>query len=89
MLRPLGFAFGLALIGTAAGQVPPPPPPPPPIFLPLSELTTTQQCFGGGWQKFGVFKNQGDCVSYVASKHKNQPAGGTQPPPPPPPPPPN
>jgi len=33
--------------------------PPPP--------TTTEQCKNGGWKTYGVFKNQGDCVSFVAS----------------------
>jgi hypothetical protein len=29
----------------------------------------------GGWQSSGVFKNQGDCVSFVATNGKNPPAG--------------
>ena len=33
--------------------------------------TTVQQCKNGGWQTFGAFKNQGDCVSFVATKGKN------------------
>ncbi|HSL25388.1 MAG TPA: Calx-beta domain-containing protein [Acidimicrobiia bacterium] len=33
------------------------------------------QCKKGGWQTFGVFKNQGDCVSWVATGGKNPPAG--------------
>jgi hypothetical protein len=37
--------------------------------------TTKQQCKKGGWRSFGVFKNQGDCVSFVATKGKNPPAG--------------
>lgn len=36
---------------------------------------TANQCKKGGWKAYGVFKNQGDCVSYVATKGKNQPAG--------------
>jgi hypothetical protein len=39
--------------------------------LPVS----TAQCKNGGWKTYGVFKNQGDCVSFVATKGKNQPAG--------------
>ena len=31
-------------------------------------------CKQGGWEDFGVFKNQGDCVSFVATKGKNPPA---------------
>ena len=33
------------------------------------------QCKHGGWRTFGVFKNQGDCVSYVATDGKNEPSG--------------
>ena len=34
------------------------------------------QCKKGGWKNYGTtFKNQGDCVSFVASKGKNQPNG--------------
>jgi hypothetical protein len=35
--------------------------------------TSKDQCMNGGWRSFGVFKNQGDCVSYVATKGKNPP----------------
>lgn len=41
----------------------------------LNLPTTADQCKGGGWATYGVFKNQGDCVSYIASKGKNPPAG--------------
>jgi hypothetical protein len=34
-----------------------------------------ENCRKGGWQAFGVFKNQGDCVSYVATHGRNVPAG--------------
>jgi hypothetical protein len=37
--------------------------------------TSKEQCKNGGWRSYGVFKNQGDCVSYVATKGKNQPSG--------------
>jgi hypothetical protein len=33
------------------------------------------QCKKDGWMAYGLFKNQGDCVSYVATGGKNQPAG--------------
>jgi hypothetical protein len=36
--------------------------------------TTKDECKDGGWETFGVFKNQGDCVSFVASLGKNLPA---------------
>jgi hypothetical protein len=35
--------------------------------------TTTEQCKNGGWKTFGVFKNQGDCTSFVATGGKNPP----------------
>lgn len=38
--------------------------------------TSADQCKMGGWMTFGVFKNQGDCVSFVATKGKNPPSGG-------------
>ena len=34
----------------------------------------TSDCKKGGWTEFGVFKNQGDCVSFVATGGKNLPA---------------
>jgi hypothetical protein len=36
--------------------------------------TTKAQCKNGGWRDFGVFKNQGDCVSFVATGGKTPPA---------------
>lgn len=37
--------------------------------------TSKDQCKNGGWQSFGSFENQGDCVSFVASGGRNEPAG--------------
>ena len=37
--------------------------------------TSKDQCKNGGWRNYGIFKNQGDCVSFVATKGKNPPAG--------------
>jgi hypothetical protein len=37
--------------------------------------TTAAQCKKDGWKSYGVFKNQGDCVSYVATNGENAPAG--------------
>jgi hypothetical protein len=37
--------------------------------------TSLDQCKNGGWKNHGVFKNQGDCVSYVATGGKNPPNG--------------
>jgi hypothetical protein len=39
-----------------------------------SPPTSKDQCKNGGWRNFGVFKNQGDCVSFVVTKGKNLPA---------------
>jgi hypothetical protein len=36
---------------------------------------TKDQCKNGGWRHFPGFKNQGDCVSFVATGGKNPPAG--------------
>ena len=36
--------------------------------------TSKDQCKKGGWQSFGVFESQGDCVSFVATGGKNPPA---------------
>jgi hypothetical protein len=35
--------------------------------------TSKDECKSGGWQSYGVFKNQGDCVSFVATGGKNPP----------------
>jgi hypothetical protein len=32
--------------------------------------STKEQCKNGGWRTFGVFKNQGDCVSFVATDRR-------------------
>ena len=36
--------------------------------------TFAEQCKGGSWRTFGVFRNQGDCVSFVATRGKNPPS---------------
>jgi hypothetical protein len=41
--------------------------------------TTKDECKNGGWRNYGTFKNQGDCVSFVATGGKNQPAGSKKP----------
>jgi choice-of-anchor C domain-containing protein len=33
--------------------------------------TNKDQCKKDGWKAFGIFKNQGDCVSYVATREAN------------------
>jgi hypothetical protein len=37
--------------------------------------TSKEQCTNGGWRRFPGFKNQGDCVSFVATGGKTPPAG--------------
>ena len=37
------------------------------------EPTSADQCKKDGWQEYGIFKNQGDCVSYVSTHGKNEP----------------
>jgi hypothetical protein len=38
--------------------------------------TSKDQCKNEGWRDFGsTFKNQGDCVSYLATHGRNQPSG--------------
>jgi len=37
--------------------------------------TSKVDCVKGGWRSYGSFKNQGDCVSFVATGGKNPPAG--------------
>ena len=37
--------------------------------------TASEQCKKDGWRPYGLFKNQGDCVSYVATGGRNLPAG--------------
>lgn len=34
---------------------------------------TKDECNKGGWERFGIFRNQGDCVSYVATGGSNGP----------------
>jgi hypothetical protein len=36
-------------------------------------LTSGEQCKNGGWTNFPQFKNQGDCVSFVAAAGQNPP----------------
>jgi len=41
-----------------------------------AQPTSKDQCKDGGWKAFGVFKNQGQCVSFVAAGGKKPPGGG-------------
>jgi len=47
------------------------------VWLPPAP-TSANQCKKDGWKSSGLFKNQGDCVSFVATRGKNQPAGRRQ-----------
>lgn len=40
-----------------------------------AQPTDKDQCKKDGWKDYGIFKNQGDCVSFVATNGKNQPSG--------------
>jgi hypothetical protein len=46
------------------------------LFVNCAVPASKEECKNGGWRDFGVFKNQGDCVSFVATKGKNPPANG-------------
>ena len=37
--------------------------------------TTKEQCKDGGWRRYGIFKNHGHCVSYVATGGGSVPTG--------------
>jgi hypothetical protein len=37
--------------------------------------SSKEQCKNGGWRTFPGFKNEGDCVGFVATKGKNPPVG--------------
>lgn len=50
--------------GSLAGAKTPPPPLP----------TTEAQCKDAGWRAYGIFKNRGDCVSFVSTGGRNKPA---------------
>ena len=39
--------------------------------------TSAEQCKDGGWRRFEIFKNQGDCVSFVATGGRNGPAAAS------------
>ena len=45
------------------------------ISVPRQLPTSKDDCKKGGWERYGVFKNQGDCVSFVATGGKTPPAG--------------
>ena len=82
IFKPLLRGAILLLVFAAVGQAAAAPPPPD-TGTPPTLPTATGQCLNGGWQTFkvfknqeiyNVFKNQGDCVSFVATKGKNPPA---------------
>jgi hypothetical protein len=49
----------------------------PTVEIHYPETNVPLACKNGGWQSYGIFKNQGDCVSYVASDGRNAPAGSS------------
>lgn len=60
------LAIALSFAGTSLALIVTPPPTMP---------TGKEQCKNNGWEIFEVFKNQGDCVSFVSTDGKNQPTG--------------
>jgi len=59
------FPAGAAVFRNEQGDI---------VVTDASSLPTAKdQCKKGGWQRYGVFKNQGDCVSFVATNGKNPP----------------
>lgn len=45
------------------------------ILPPAGDLpTTVDECKQEGWEAYLVFKNQGDCVSFIATDGTNPPA---------------
>jgi hypothetical protein len=44
------------------------------LYVNCALPTSRHDCENGGWSNFPVFKNQGDCVSFVATGGKNPPA---------------
>jgi hypothetical protein len=62
----LGAAIELRVVSGGVAVVDAPPLP-----------TSKDQCKNGGWRNFPGFKNQGDCVSFVATGGRNQPGGAT------------
>jgi hypothetical protein len=63
---------------TTTSTTAPVPPVSPTTTLPGGGPHTADDCKKGGWQRYGVFRNQGDCVSWVATHGKNEP-GKNQP----------
>ena len=63
----LGFVFlFLGSLTTLAAILPPPPTIP----------TSVDDCKHNGWRDYGdMFKNQGDCVSFVVTDGRNEPDG--------------
>jgi hypothetical protein len=45
------------------------------LLRPCGPPITKADCKNSGWKAFDVFKNQGDCVSFVATGGRNQPSG--------------
>ena len=60
---PQSFTFGESFTSALPATIP--------ILPPLP--TTKDQCKNGGWKAFGIFKNQGECVSFVANGGKKGP----------------
>jgi hypothetical protein len=71
-------AAGTPPPGPTTSTTAPLPPPNPTTTLPGGGPDTAEDCKQGGWERYGIFRNQGDCVSWVATHGKNEP-GKNQP----------
>ena len=78
-------AFGPVLDNVIVEEIIPPPADTPtpteepvptdaPIPTPTVMPADKEECKKDGWDEFGVFNNQGDCVSYVETDGQNEPA---------------
>lgn len=64
------FAFSVSMLAFAQAGLAAFEPPPSP------EPTSVEQCKKEGWRSYGdMFKNQGDCVSFVVTEGRNAPDG--------------
>jgi hypothetical protein len=45
------------------------------VAVPPPLPTEEEQCKNAGWEAYEMFKNQGDCVSFLATDGKNGPDG--------------
>lgn len=44
-----------------------------PVFVAARTPTAAEQCKANGFTQYGIFKNQGDCIAFVATVGRNEP----------------